>query len=159
MQTLAGGAQKIWKFCRHNQLTMISPHLGLLARLPHRHVVPLPPPSVLVAVAVHLLLAHPGRGSVTWGQVLWGRGEALEGGQGAHRGHRVAAGATRGRRGRHPRCGAADCPVGVGCRVVVGVKAAPAAAAVGRRVMTRCVTVLVQSIYPMSCIHILVNLQ
>ena len=77
---------------------------------------------------------------MTRSQIRWGLGEAGEGGQGAafcHRGH-VAAG--------RPRSGAADCPVGVGRRVVVvGVKAAAAAAAV---VMTRRVTILVQSMFP-----------
>ena len=78
---------------------------------------------------------------MTRSQIRWGLGEAGEGGQGAafcHRGH-VAAG--------RPRSGAADRPVGVGRRVVVGVKAAAAAAVV----MTRRVTILAQSMF----LHIL----
>ena len=37
-------------------LRLLGAGLGLLSGLPHRHVVPLPPPPVLVGVAVDLLL-------------------------------------------------------------------------------------------------------
>ncbi len=42
-------------------LRLPRPHLGLLARLPHRDVVPLPPAPVLVAVLVQRPLARLGR--------------------------------------------------------------------------------------------------
>ena len=69
-----------------------------------------------------------------WMEILWRRGEALEGGQCAHA--PAGAGVVLGgrRRRRRGRRGAAHRPVGVGSRVVVK------AAAVGRRVMTGRVT-------------------
>ena len=81
-------------------------------------------------------------------EILWRRGEALEGGQRAHAPGGAAGVVLGGRRRRgRGRRGTAHRPVGVGSRVVVK------AAAVGRRVVTGRVTGE-EEVFPSELFHI-----